>query len=159
MNINYVSFKHHHFCNECFILFFQGLENALKQPLLDQSGNACPSVDDPMKADEITSPLTVIEPQIEERLQLREARNVRNTFTNSSASGVMNNEHNSSPAEGYKNGTSNTSSLAADSSYAIGDRKVFGHAQVRIFKVNKIFKLSMSISIIQESSTITEFIG
>ncbi|XP_071512851.1 uncharacterized protein [Panulirus ornatus] len=108
----------------------KGLENALKQPLLDQSGNACPSLDDPVEADEISSPLTVIDPQTDERPQLREARNVRNTFSNSTTSSFINNEQNSSSADGYKNGTPHTNSMATDSAYAIGDRKVFGHAQV-----------------------------
>ncbi|KAG7170200.1 flocculation protein FLO11-like isoform X2 [Homarus americanus] len=108
----------------------KGNDIALKQPLLDQSGNACVPVDDSLEAEEITSPLTVIEPQAEERPLLREARNVRNTYGNmTSASAALNNKNNASLSNVSKHVTPDTA-MATDRPYAIGDRKMFGHAQV-----------------------------
>lgn len=71
----------------------------------------------------ITSPLPVLAPQAEERPLLREARNVRN---NSSALNGQANDANKTLTE-----LDSSKTPGADRPYAIGDRKVFGLAQVR----------------------------
>lgn len=103
----------------------KGIGSELKQPLLDQSSNAYP-LDDSIESEEISSPLTVIEPQAEERPLLREARNVRNTYGNIPALSISNNEKNFT----LTNGTKNITSVATNHPYATGDRKVCGYAEV-----------------------------
>ncbi|KAK3879449.1 hypothetical protein Pcinc_015982 [Petrolisthes cinctipes] len=71
----------------------------------------------------ITSPLPVLAPQAEERPLLREARNVRNNST------TLNGQQTTDTSKGLPEMDSNTTP-AADRPYAIGDRKVFGLAQV-----------------------------
>ncbi|XP_068200291.1 erbin-like isoform X2 [Palaemon carinicauda] len=87
----------------------------VKQPLLAAANTAADqsnSLDDSRDAED--SSLTVVEPQMEERPLLREARNVRNTPI-SSAANSMNGD---------------VADTTHEQPYAIGDRKVFGHAQV-----------------------------
>ncbi|KAK4292424.1 hypothetical protein Pmani_034804 [Petrolisthes manimaculis] len=71
----------------------------------------------------ITSPLPVLAPQAEERPLLREARNVRNNST------TLNGQQATDTSKGLPEMDTNTTP-AADRPYAIGDRKVFGLAQV-----------------------------
>nr|XP_045595962.1 mucin-17-like isoform X1 [Procambarus clarkii]XP_045595963.1 mucin-17-like isoform X1 [Procambarus clarkii] len=109
----------------------KGVDNPLKQPLLDQSSNACPRDDDSMEVEEIGSPLTVVEPRVEERPLLRQARNVRNSYGNTPVVGTLISENNFTLTNGAKNITSSAANaLSTDQPYTIGDRKVFGHAQV-----------------------------
>lgn len=76
-------------------------------------------------------PLAVMELPAEERPLLREARNVRNSHLTPSASSSS-----TGAAEGGErmvNGTGRKAGTApADQHYAIGDRKVFGLAQVSL---------------------------
>lgn len=71
-------------------------------------------------------PLAVMELPAEERPLLREARNVRNSHLSPSSSLAPEGD------ERMVNGTSRKGGTAPDQHYAIGDRKVFGLAQVSL---------------------------
>ncbi|KAK7083033.1 hypothetical protein SK128_009244 [Halocaridina rubra] len=97
------------------------VKNEIKSPLLT-SGAKLSSQDVPKETDDNSLPLTVVEPQLEERPLLREARNVRNTPLSNTPSGM------NGDVGDVK--SINKSPSTPERSYAIGDRKVFGHAQV-----------------------------
>lgn len=124
----------------------------VKQPLLAAANAATDqsnSLDDSRDAED--SSLTVVEPQMEERPLLREARNVRNTPI-SSAANSMNGDVTDTTSCGSK--TLSTQ----EQPYAIGDRKVFGHAQVVPVnhsvdkQPNEVNKVSSSGEVILTSS-------
>ncbi|XP_042879925.1 mucin-12-like isoform X2 [Penaeus japonicus] len=101
-------------------------DSALKQPLIERTAKSGAPLDDSGDAEDASIPLTVVEPQVDERPQLREARNVRKSSNPDASSSVS-----IAPKSLNSNGTS---SSGADLPYTIGDRKLFGHAQVIAMK-------------------------
>ncbi|XP_063614669.1 mucin-2-like isoform X1 [Penaeus indicus] len=99
-------------------------DSALRQPLIERTAKSGAPVDDSGDAEDASTPLTVVEPQVDERPQLREARNVRKS---SNPDPSVSNAPKSMNSNGASAG-------GTDLPYAIGDRKVFGHAQVIAMK-------------------------